>query len=84
MWLERMSKATAMVRRGNRPFDIARELRIWPAQQIDAILNTAAKMGDAGIRRAVDLLAETDRRTKNGIGDASTNVEQFILSLAGK
>ncbi|WP_428940937.1 DNA polymerase III subunit delta [Fontivita pretiosa] len=35
------------------------------------------------LRRAVDLLAEMDFRTKSGLGDAATNVEQFILSLAG-
>lgn len=44
----------------------------------------AKEMGKARHQRAVDLLAELDRRAKSGLGDAATNVEQFIVSLAVK
>lgn len=84
MWLERLSKALAMKQAGASPFEIARDLKIWPAHQVDALLKTASEMGTAGIAQAVDRLAELDCRTKSGLGDGVPNIEQFILSLAGR
>jgi DNA polymerase III delta subunit len=40
-------------------------------------------MGRRGHTRAVNMLAELDRRSKSGLGDAVGNIEQFILSFAG-
>jgi DNA polymerase III delta subunit len=45
-------------------------------------LKVANSMGKARHARAITLLADMDRRTKSGLGDAEGNVEQFILSLA--
>jgi DNA polymerase III subunit delta len=45
---------------------------------------TAQQLGRAGIARAVDALAEIDRRTKSGFGGAAENVERFILSLTSR
>jgi hypothetical protein len=42
---------------------------------------TAHQLGGAGIARAIDALAEIDKRTKSGFGGAAENVERFILSL---
>jgi DNA polymerase III delta subunit len=50
--------------------------------RLPLLVQTARKFGKAGIARATDLLAELDRRSKSGLGDGSTNVERFILSLA--
>ncbi|MCC6424680.1 MAG: DNA polymerase III subunit delta [Phycisphaerales bacterium] len=45
----------------------------------------ARKLGKAGLARALDLLVEVDRQNKSGIGEASTNVERFLLTVgAGK
>ncbi|HWP41305.1 MAG TPA: DNA polymerase III subunit delta [Tepidisphaeraceae bacterium] len=46
------------------------------------VLKVARSLGRQRLRRAVELLAEMDLRTKSGLGDAASNVEQFILSLA--
>jgi DNA polymerase III delta subunit len=51
-------------------------------ERFGQFVKTAQSMGRAKHQRAVDLLAEMDRRSKSGLGDAVTNVEQFILSLA--
>jgi DNA polymerase III delta subunit len=51
-------------------------------ERFGQFVKTAQSMGPQRHQRAVDLLAEMDRRTKSGLGDAVGNVEQFILSLA--
>ncbi|HEY7090052.1 MAG TPA: DNA polymerase III subunit delta [Tepidisphaeraceae bacterium] len=50
--------------------------------RLPQFIKTAQAMGRDRYGRAVDLLAEMDRRAKSGLGDAATNVEQFILSLS--
>jgi DNA polymerase III delta subunit len=41
-------------------------------------------LGDAGLARAVDLLAQIDFQTKTGVGDAADNVERFLLTLSAQ
>jgi DNA polymerase-3 subunit delta len=82
IWLEKATKALRLKEKKMNPFAIAKELRIWPANNVDALLRTADRMGAAGLSRALDLLADLDLRSKSGLGDASDNVERFILSLA--
>ncbi len=51
-------------------------------EKLGQFMNVAKSMGKEKHTRALNLLAEMDRRSKSGLGDAATNVEQFILSLA--
>lgn len=81
LWLENVTKALNMLARGQSPASIGQSLRIWP-RELDAFLLTAKRMGKTGVRRAVDLLAEIDFQIKTGVGDAASNVERFILTLA--
>jgi DNA polymerase III delta subunit len=48
----------------------------------DRFKASARALGEAGYARALDLLAEIDKQSKSGVGDASSNVERFILALA--
>ena len=82
MWLEKLTRAESMRRAGRKPFDIAKELRIWPANQVDSLLKTAQQLGERRIAQSIDLLAELDRNTKSGLGDGKANVERFILAIA--
>jgi DNA polymerase-3 subunit delta len=82
MWLENVRKALAMMRRGESAFAIGQTLRIWPRENAEKFARTAKEMGEAGLASAVDLLAEIDFQTKTGVGDASRNVERFILAMA--
>lgn len=82
IWLEKAVKALRLKQKKMNPFAIAKELRIWPANNVDSLLKTADAMGAPGLSRALDLLADLDHRSKSGLGDASDNVERFILSLA--
>jgi DNA polymerase III delta subunit len=50
--------------------------------RLPQFMKTAKSMGKDRYARAVDLLAEVDRRSKSGLGDASENVERFIVSFA--
>lgn len=84
MWLEKAIKALAMKQRGANAFQIAKDLRIWPAEKGTAFVATASKLGDAGLRRALDLLVEVDHQSKSGVGDAAENVERFLLTVGGQ
>jgi DNA polymerase-3 subunit delta len=81
LWLENVTKALDMLSRNHSPASIGQSLRIWP-RELDAFLHTAKRMGKPGVRRAVDLLAQIDYQIKTGVGDATSNVERFILTLA--
>jgi DNA polymerase-3 subunit delta len=51
--------------------------------RLPQVIKNAKTMGKDRYVRAVDLLAEVDKRAKSGLGDASENVERFIVSFAG-
>ena len=82
MWLENVRKALVMKKAGVNPFTIAQQLRIWPRELQQPFFKTAEALGDAGVARGLDLLAEIDKRSKSGVGDAAGNVERFLLSIA--
>jgi len=82
IWLENVRKAIAMLRAGQNTFAIGQTLRIWPRENQQKFIDTVKTLGDRGLRSAVDLLAQIDYQTKTGVGNASQNVERFILSLA--
>lgn len=82
IWLEKAAKARALGRQRMNPAAIAKELKIWPANHVDALLHVANHLGEAGLAKAVHLLTDLDARSKSGRGAASENVERFILSLS--
>jgi len=45
-------------------------------------LATVEKLGSDRLNRATGQLLEIDRKNKSGLGDPSSNVEQFLLSMA--
>lgn len=81
LWLEKVRKALIMKRQGLSEYAIAKDLKIWPASQQKAFFQTAAAIGETGVARLINLLAELDYRSKSGLGDMTQNVERFILSL---
>ncbi|MFT3788473.1 MAG: DNA polymerase III subunit delta [Tepidisphaeraceae bacterium] len=81
MWLEKSIRALAMKRQRMNPFAIAKELRIWPANNVDKLLVTCEKLGEHGLKSAVERLVTVDRKNKSGLGDPVTNVEQFLLTM---
>jgi DNA polymerase III subunit delta len=82
MWLEKAVKALAMKKLRMNAFTIAKELKIWPAQNADKLLVTVERLGESKLKRAIDRLVEVDQKNKSGVGAPATNVEQFLLSLA--
>jgi DNA polymerase III delta subunit len=82
IWLENVRKALAMLRSGQNAFTIGQTLRIWPRELAQKFVQTAQSLGPAGLEQAVNLLALIDYQTKTGVGEATENVERFILSLA--
>jgi DNA polymerase-3 subunit delta len=84
MWLEKAIKALAMKQRGANPFQIAKDLKIWPAEKGTAFVQTAGRLGEAGLRRALDRLVEVDHQSKSGVGDAAENVERFLLTVGNE
>lgn len=50
--------------------------------RLPQVIKTAKSFGRERYVRAVDLLADLDRRSKSGLGEACENVERFIVSFA--
>jgi DNA polymerase-3 subunit delta len=73
MWLEEMKLALT-----GRTAGIAWKYK----DRLPLLITSAQKYGNEGIARAVDQLADVDKRSKSGLGEARDNVERFILSLA--
>lgn len=84
IWLTNVRKAMAMRKTGMNNFSIAKALRLWPQEMVKPFFETANALGETGVAHALDLLAEIDRQSKSGVGDAAENVERFILSMAVK
>jgi DNA polymerase-3 subunit delta len=82
MWLESLRRAIEMRKRREPDMAIARACRVFDPQLARSFLATAAKFGDDGVDQAVRLLADVDRRSKSGLGDAAQNIERFILTLS--
>ena len=49
-----------------------------------AFVQTAGRLGESGLRRALDLLVEVDHQSKSGVGDAAENVERFLLTVGNE
>ncbi len=81
MWLENVRKALAMRKQGMNPFTIGQQLRIWPRELQQPFVKTAEMLGEGGLARGMDLLAEIDYQSKTGVGDAAENVERFLMSI---
>ena len=81
IWLTNVRKALALRRGGTPPASIVQQLRIWPREMQQPFLETATALGDGGSGRAIDLLAEVDRQSKTGVGDAAANVERFLIAV---
>ncbi len=84
IWLEKVNKAIALRKKKLPPAVIAKELRIWPMDVVTPFFQTVDSLGEAGAERAIDLLALIDKQSKSGVGNATDNVERFLLSLAAK
>lgn len=82
LWLEKAIKAIQLKQDKVSPPAIARQLRIWPVSNVDSLLKTIDRLGQQRLYRSLDLLTELDHRSKSGLGEASDNVERFIISMA--
>jgi DNA polymerase III delta subunit len=81
IWLTNVRKALAMKKTGMNSFAITSALRIWPREMQQPFMDTAVMLGERGLARAMDLLAEIDKQSKSGVGEAAENVERFLLSV---
>jgi len=50
-------------------------------EKLPQFKQTAQALGKKRLAKLVDLLTQVDYRTKNGLGDAGANVEQFLLAV---
>lgn len=78
MWLEDVGTVLAS-KRGAGPG--VGKLSWKYKDRFQQFLRTCDRLGAAGHATALDLLAEVDRHSKSGVGEAATNVERFILAM---
>lgn len=84
IWVTNAKKAFGMRKSGMQSQAIAKALRLWPREMEQAFFENITALGEAGVDRAIRALTEVDHHCKTGVGAPATNVERFILSLAGK
>jgi len=80
MWLEKARKALALRKAGQSDSSIAYELKVFPRDKQVGFFKTLDALGESGVQRMIDLLAELDYRSKQGLGNMCDNVEKFILA----
>lgn len=78
LWLADVSTVLAARRTGG---DGTQKLSWKYKDRLSQFMSNAQKLGEAGVSRALDLLAEIDRQSKTGVGEAATNVERFLLTM---
>lgn len=82
IWLENVQKLLLAIDQGQNPFSLMPSMRVFDQTMQKGFVATAKSLGGAGLKRAVDLLAEVDWHSKSGRGDAAGNVERFLLMVA--
>lgn len=80
IWLDDVRHVISANAAGERP-DFRRLWR-YKGDHLQKFLANCKKLGAKGLNRAVEELTLLDRQNKSGIGQASTNIERFILDLA--
>jgi len=80
-WLMGMQKGIRLKQRGAGNYEVYQEARIWKDELKEPFMRTMIAMGSGGIEKALAQLAEVEYQSKTGIGNASENIERFILSL---
>ena len=82
MWLEDVRAYLTAKRSGREREFIGKVGWKYKGDRLREFTDTASKLGQRGLSRAIHLLAEVDHHSKSGRGDASENVERFILSIS--
>ncbi|HWB53653.1 MAG TPA: DNA polymerase III subunit delta [Tepidisphaeraceae bacterium] len=80
IWLDDVRHVIDSQAAGQRP-DFKKLWR-YKGDQLKRFLANCDRLGPSGLNRTINALVQTDRQNKSGIGDASTNIERFILDLA--
>jgi DNA polymerase-3 subunit delta len=80
IWLEKARKAWNLRKEGKSDSAIAYDVKIFPREKQSAFFKNLNALGEGGVRRMINLLAELDFRSKRGLGEMSHNVEKFILA----
>lgn len=80
-WLQKLAGARAMAAKKVPFSEIASRLRIFPKERAEPIVRFAERLGDAGMLHLLDQLVQTDLRSKSSLGEASANVERFLLTI---
>ena len=68
LWLEKATRALAMKRMRINSFTIAKELKIWPAQNADKLLMTVDRLGDDFLADAAFALDQHRDAGARGLG----------------
>ena len=78
-WLDQTARAFAPSRQRLGSDAIAKALKTWPGN-VDRMIRAGERLGESGLKAAVDRLIEVDRRNKSSLGEPADNVERFILT----
>jgi len=80
IWLEKVRRALQMKSEGMSEDAISSALNLYQFHLRAPFHKTVNALGITGTHRLIDLLATIDHQTKTGVGDATANIERFILA----
>jgi len=84
LWVEKAARALSLRKMRVPSSEIAKELKIWPAQNVDRLIATAERVGETRLLAAVDQLVELDRSIKSSGTDVAASVERFLATIVKK
>jgi DNA polymerase III subunit delta len=81
IWVEKAQRAMEMSQQRVPTQTIGTQLKIWPAANVDKLLATVKRLGEARLNQAVTDLVELDRSIKSTGTNVAMSVERFLVGL---
>jgi DNA polymerase-3 subunit delta len=80
-WVHQVLKARELVERRLPDAQIGRELKLWPPDRAQKVLQLARTWGLEGAARWSDAMLKMDMANKSSLGEPRRNLEKFVVQL---
>jgi DNA polymerase-3 subunit delta len=80
-WIHQVLKARELVERRLPDAQIGKELRLWPPDRAQKVLQLARSWGIDGAARWSDAMLKMDMANKSSLGEPRRNLEKFVVQL---
>jgi DNA polymerase-3 subunit delta len=80
-WVHQVLKARELVERRLPDAQIGKELKLWPPDRAQKVLQLARSWGLEGAARWSDAMLKMDMANKSSLGEPRRNLEKFVVQL---